>query len=157
MECNKKNDLIDSYKYHEGRYKEYIDYLYSELMTKFVSNHVIFHGKRVVIEKEEAVDGKRLRFWHLISEGYPEDNREYIPDRARRLHWIGHILDSSDCEMCENLFWYKEEVQHKIYILCEDAKYLIVLLEMRKYYILKSAYLINDKKIERIKSRAIQK
>lgn len=92
----------------------------------------LVHDNRVI--DSDCEEG----FWHIVTKGKGED-RLFDPDRARRICWIGRMLDGSAPELTR---WsYREgDDTTKLYFWLEAEEYVLILAEKPKVVSLVTAF-----------------
>ena len=102
-----------------------------------------FRGLKVRCRRIPETAGRWASFWHLIQEGYVEDERTPDLRRCERLRWVRWVIENAtthpEIDEWQNsrrneintLLWYREE-------------YLVVLAQRREYWLLKTAYLTDQ-------------
>ena len=123
-------------------WSEYAEILYSEYIATYRSGDPLkFNDKKVVAPSQPEFYGKSESFWHIIGgkNNIPE------PKRCERIRWARAIIEHSNSaevlvfperrgRINNTLLWLKEE------------NYLVVLEERKKYYILRTAYVVEYKR-----------
>ncbi len=78
-----------------GDFSRYLEAIYRIFCADFVESKPVFAGKRLGLKRHPVIQGKKLRFWHMISEG--NDEAERLPD-LRRCERI--LLAKADYRKC---------------------------------------------------------
>jgi hypothetical protein len=130
-----------------GCWKIYLEVLYGVFQRTLAKAQLTFRGCNVACRRIPESDGKHFAFWHLIQEGYPEEDR--IPDleRCRRLMWIGWIIQNADSAPCIRVFRQTPRFGEKPWALwLFEHDYVVILAERSNYYLLKTAFVVNPRK-----------
>ncbi|GGE54698.1 hypothetical protein GCM10007276_34660 [Agaricicola taiwanensis] len=97
-----------------------------------IRGKVLVHDSRVV--DSDCEEG----FWHVVTKGKGED-RLFDPDRARRLCWIGRMLDGSAPGLTRWSF-QEGDGTTKLYFWLEAEEYVLILTEKPKVVSLVTAF-----------------
>ncbi len=139
-------DLIKLENYN-GSWEDYIEVVYQVFRRDFIENKTFYNNKRVGVKKTPLFKNKECCFWHLTSQGKVEEER--IPDlrRCERIGWIKPIIENNKNKLVK--FWINQRQREERICLCYgDWDYLIVLIKIKDYLLLLTAYPIeyNSKK-----------
>lgn len=128
-----------------GDWARFLDHLYGIFSRDFLQSQPAYQ-KTVKTKYYPEVPHEKYKhstFWHLISEGKVECDREPALDRCERLGWIRPIIENS--EKSEFRIW--EETNHggrgenkRILISLEDFSYLVILEDRGSFVLLWTAY-----------------
>jgi hypothetical protein len=129
--------------------------LYSHFEQIFKINpRLRVKGKPLVYDNRIIDSNYEEGFWHVVTKGNGE-NRLFDPDRARRLCWLGRMLDGSAPGLSK---WSYQEGDGttKLYFWLEKEEYVLILAEKHKVVFLVTAYHANAhwKKADLTKKRA---
>lgn len=97
-------------------------------------------------------------FWHLISEGEPEANRQIRIERASKIVWIRPIINQFfsiyPSGNFENIYWWKNFRNKKIRVLLSTLSfdYLVVLEERKNKFLFCTAYPTRPRTAKRLES-----
>ncbi len=134
-----------------GDWEQYLDEVYRIYLSEVVNGGLCFLGLPVSCQYRPAINGKHFGFWHLISEGEKEDDREINFRRCERIRWIAYMLKSGyagdiDC-------WVNKRKRSDMVLLWYEAEnYLVVLEQRSKYLLLKTAYVHHPKKARKLRA-----
>lgn len=138
-------ELIDFNDYNNDWHK-YDDYLYSIFSKHFLENHPYFMGKEVYPRQHPMYNGKFESYYHITC-GHYKDVEERAPDfrRCERIKWPKALIENSMCKCkpnCDNYIIWKKKYKNKYRysLLLKDEKYLVILEERPRYFILISAF-----------------
>lgn len=134
----------------QSSWNAYEDALYEIFLRDLIQTRLCFHDKKVKIRKHPIIDGREEAFYHIICQDYYSDH-DRLPDlrRCERVRWPRAIIEHVDAssEMLEDdiLVW-KKTIKNKdrIHILLEKERYLLVLEERESYYLLITAFYIQE-------------
>lgn len=139
-------DLISLDEYG-GDSERYIEAVYEIFTKDFILRRVKFQGLDVLIPRDPFDRGKESCFWHLTSKGPREEDR--IPDlrRCERIRWIRPIIECSDANLVRS--WDSErklkgKKKKRTLLAIEDFSYVIVLTRLPKYFVLITAFPIEN-------------
>jgi len=120
----------------------YIDRLYRIFLQDFVFDRTMICGRFVGVEKTE-VDGKRERFWHLITEG-PIQRRQLDYWRCQRMPWIRILIDLHQDKSV--MVWENQRGRYNnICIFSREAKLFVLIRKYKDYGLLHTAYPVFEK------------
>jgi hypothetical protein len=139
--------LITELPDYNGNWNEYLEGIYSIFRNDFIDNTVLWNSKPVRIFLEKQYQEKERSFWHIISKGKDDSNREPDLRRCERISWVKELL--MECtEECEDLLiWIKYHAKSKknrTYIWCKEVNYMVVIEERKANYQLITAFVVND-------------
>lgn len=133
-----------------GDWESYEDLLYQEFLDTIVNRKLAFRGVRVQTQFRPAYRGKGFSFWHLTSEAPSPDNlneAERIPDleRCRRIRWIAWVIENAGKD---RFSWWENKRGSKtnVVIWAEDYDFAVILAKRRGYYLLKTAYCLQERR-----------
>lgn len=134
----------------------YLNILYHHFTKDFVRSSPKFFGARFGLKRYPLSQGKEATFWHMISEGDTEEERNIDFRRCERIRWPRSIIDHAphhDIKIWEN----KRGSKTRILLWLEEYDYLIV-LDKRKDFILPwTAYYVEYKHSRRKYQKEYQK
>ncbi|QGY85768.1 hypothetical protein F1614_06910 [Staphylococcus epidermidis] len=134
-------------------YHEYIDYLYTQVFKKHLfNNKVYFNGKKIILKRYPEECGKENSFFHLTTvsanKNVPLSDREPDLRRCERLHWIKPAIETDHIQICNfkcfEIFEDHSRRYKRIKLLNEEDRYLIVLEDRENYYLLVTAFYIEQ-------------
>jgi hypothetical protein len=154
-------ELICYYDYG-GNWTNYQDAIYSIFKSDFVDSKPYFENKQVRIRKHPMEYGKEEAFFHVTCQDY-QKNGERVPDfrRCERIRWVRSFIenyecDLTQCENCDGIKVWREpyKANHRIHLLFEEERYIVVLEHREKYCLLITAFYIEhehmlNKKLKR--------
>lgn len=152
-DCNKLPTRLE-WSLFRGDWNAYKEGLYKVFKKDFIEGQVYFHRKPVDIIHESFFEGKERSFWHIISAGNEDVNRNPDPNRCASIRWVKPLIeDNGDCENYR--YWIKYHDQTKKdrhYIWCVSRKYMVILEDRGEYYKLITAYnveIYNEKRYKK--------
>ena len=143
---------------YRGNFEYYNDYLYEIFKSDLYNNKLIYRGRPVSLKKYPENDGKEFSFLHLTSKDFQHTGNEdeRLPDlrRCERLHWIKPGIETNHLEKCKQdcFLTYIKPYKNKdrYHLLNYEDRYMIVLEDRKKYFLLITAYYIEyDNTLER--------
>lgn len=136
-----------------GDWNSYIDTVYEAFLDGIVRNEIKFLGLPVSCQYRPATKGKHFGFWHLISEGDQEEDRTPDIRRCERIKWISHIINYSDSEKI--LCWENKRGANKHVVLwIPEENFVVILAKRNGYFLLKTAYVHNERKIRKFEQES---
>ncbi len=133
-------------------WEDYKEHLYNIYEQTFLNANLTFRGLPVRSKYHPEYDNKGFSFWHIISTGLSEEDREPDLQRCERIRWVGWIIQN--IETSDDLSWWenKRGSNTHIVLLWENKRYVVILAKRKNYYLLKTAYPIQSQnKIEKLK------
>ncbi len=129
--------------------------LYGHFEQVFKANpRLMIRGKPLVYDTRVIDSDCEEGFWHVVTRGKGDD-RLFDPDRARRLCWVGIMLDGSAPGLSR---WSYQEGDGttKLYFWLEAEQYVVILAEKPKVVSLVTAFYASIRwvKADLLKKRA---
>lgn len=148
--------LPDLFDFSSGDWDSYYDDVYTIFYNDFVISSPIFNNKSVYIKKKPMVGNKEQCFFHITNyEDYTINDR--VPDfrRCERIKWVKKFIINYFCDQhydCSGIHNWVQPFMNKnrIYIFSETNRFLVVLEERDKYYLLITAFYISQKNEKKI-------
>lgn len=133
-----------------GDAKLYKEALYFVFQRDFLSGNLQFKGKNVDIIHEKFFEGKERSFWHIISEGNEDVDRDLNTERCASLPWAKPLIeDDSNCEKYR--IWVKlhdKSKRNRYYIWCTEVNYMVILEDRDTHFKLITAYNVLPYKVK---------
>ena len=124
-----------------GNWKRYLNILYTCFKTDFVDSKPVFQGQKIALKRHPLSQNKEATFWHLISEGKSEEERNIDLRRCERIRWPKVIIENSgdsSVKVWKNI--RRSEV--RICLWLEKQEYLVILAERKGYILPWTAYMV---------------
>lgn len=127
---------------------EYEDALYYIFFDDLIKNTLYFNGKPVRTRKHPMYNDKEEAFFHVTCCDFNKDG-DRNPDfrRCERIRWIRKFIEMPDCTPypcndCDGIKIWTEPYKSKFrtHLLLEEERYMVILEERDKYYLLITAY-----------------
>ena len=121
-----------------GDWAIYEEELYKWFTADFIDTLPSWPGKRVGLKRHPVTKEKVTTFWHFISSGASEHNRNIDTSRCESIRWPRPMMDSFN-ERCpipqDRIVWWKNERSGESrYILAlPDFSYLVVVADSGEY------------------------
>jgi len=131
-----------------GNWGVYLDRLHARFVADFIDSKPTWDGKRVGVKRHPEYDRKSATFWHFISEGDVEAERQPDMRRCERIGWPRPIIDEFDAiaqgATEARIIWWKETRRNeKRYLLApEDFSYIVVVADRGEYVLPWTAFCI---------------
>jgi hypothetical protein len=129
---------------HSGDFQSYIKNVYSVFANDFLKDKPYFEGQKVTAARYPEVDGMSRTFYHITHEG--EDERNRVPDfrRMERIRFPRFKIENVPND--ELLVWEKTIKRDvRVHILNVAQSYILVLNKRKGYFMLWTAFYINQK------------
>jgi hypothetical protein len=144
--------LPDIYEFH-GDWTSYVEELYEIYLSEIVNNtSLTFHALPIKTRFKPLTNNKGFGFWHIISDGEEEDEREIDFRRCESLPWVSYCI-SNAAQPPAPIHWWKNKRGSNIHIviLSEETGFVVVLAQRSDYYLLKTAYFPRGRRLETLK------
>ena len=124
-----------------GNWERFFAAVYHIFEQDFVLSKPDFRGKRLGLKRHPEYDGKSATFWHMISMGEVEAEREPDLRRCERIRWPKPVIENSTDPALK--VWAEPNGKNqRIHIWFEDEGYLVVLDDRRDYILPWTAFFI---------------
>lgn len=124
-----------------GNWQNFFDAVYQTFSQDFVHSKPVFRGRTLGLKRHPEYDDKSATFWHMISEGKVEEDRQPDIRRCERIGWPKPIIENN--ESLELKIWAEKRRGNKrIHIWFEEEDYLVVLDDRKSYILPWTAYFI---------------
>lgn len=123
-----------------GLWDTYIEQLYQHFLNDWVNGRPpTFDDKRVALKRMPLTDGKEATFWHFITAGATEADREPELRRCECICWPRCIVDRVDSgRVCA---WTNIRKGERSYLLAlQDFSYVVILRDRGDYVLPWTAY-----------------
>lgn len=128
--------LLESF---DGDWERFLGAIYEAFKTDFVTSKPIWRGRKLALKRHPMSKGKEATFWHMISEGDNEENREIDLRRCERICWPRPVIEQS--EEPEIKVWKnRRKGETRICLWLESQEYLVILADRRGYLLPWTAY-----------------
>jgi hypothetical protein len=123
----------------------YLKQVFERYRSDFVENRPNWPEKRFAIKRMPEREGWPATFWHLITEGENEENRQLVGDRCQKIAWpraiIKKYLEFPARENKYVNFWYNtRRTSSRLLISTMSFNYLVVIEVRDDYVLLWTAY-----------------
>lgn len=150
--CTVCDSLIEMSEFNHD-YDKYMSYLYSQVFKKYLyTNKVFYNGKVIGLKRHPEELGQEQSFFHLTTiasdKETPFSEREPDFRRCERLHWIKPSIETDHVELCNTPCFedYKDNSRRneRVKLLNEQERYIIILEDRGNYYLLITAFYIEE-------------
>ena len=107
-----------------GDWGRFFSAVYAAFEQDFVLNKPEFRGKRLGLKRHPEYAGKSATFWHMISTGEVEAEREPDLRRCERIRWPKPIIEN-DSDLALKVWAEPRGKQQRIHIWFEAEGYLV--------------------------------
>ena len=127
-----------------GDWAAYKEALYKVFKRDFIDNQPSFLGKPVDIIHEQFFEGKERSFWHIITAGDRDIDREPDEERCARISWVKPLLeDGGNCpDYAMWIKWHDKTKRDRYYIWCRKDNYIVILEDRKTHFKLITAYYV---------------
>jgi len=126
----------------DGDAKRYLAEAHAIFERDFGQRQRTFLGKRVGLKRHPLINGWSATFWHFISEGKVEDDRDVNPRRCERIAWPSALMAAADRSSPDVHCWNDSNPrgQTTISVALTDFSYLLVVADRGDYVLPWTAY-----------------
>ncbi len=144
-------ELIELTKF-QGDWAPYLEAIYQLYLNKIADSNFTYLGLPVKCQRRPMYENKGAGFWHAISEGTNEENRTVDLRRCERIPWIPWIIKHAKNGINSTVTWWQNQRFGNIHIvfLHEKESYVVVLAKRNGYYLLKTAYCANKRRLQEL-------
>lgn len=126
---------------YAGDFYKYEEDLYNAFVQDYLNKKLSYNGIRIAHKKHPLIKGKSCTYWHIISDGEEEEDREIDLRRCERVKWPAFIINNCIDTCDEILVWEnKRGWNTRVLIWCREVEYLIVLDKRQEFLLLWTAY-----------------
>ena len=123
---------------HKNEWQRYIDAVFAVFYRDFIESQPQLDNRWVRCRRDPIYDGKEAGFWHCISGGPDENNRNPELRRCERIGWIRAVIENYK-DVLIRTWKTKKKSDLRVYIWFNE-NYLVVLGERRRYVQLITAF-----------------
>lgn len=127
-----------------GNWERYLESIYQIFRKDFIESQPVFRGSRVLAINPKRAQGKEATFWHIISEGKDEEERNPDFERCKRIRWPRSIIEKGYTEPILKIWESSRGRESRVLIRLTfaDNDYLVVLIHHAGKVFLLTAYLV---------------
>ncbi len=136
-------------------YEEVYEIFKNDFLNK--SKQLYFNSKEVRIKFQPKVDDKEQTFFHITShDGQSASNRVYDYRRCERIQWVRQFIENYFCNNqkcnCTGIHNWVQPFKntYRTYIWCESKRFVVILEERSKYYLLITAFYVNERNVKKV-------
>lgn len=141
---------------HGNDWDNYCKAIYQEFMDNVVRKNLTFQGLPLSYQRNPEFQRMHCSFWHLITEDreHTYQDKDRTPDmrRCERVSWIAHIINHADDPKHGVKCWENKRGSNKHVVLwIKEEKFLIILARRKTYFLLKTIYCHNERKVQKLR------
>jgi hypothetical protein len=122
-----------------GDWERYLDAIYAQFQSDFCDNTRHFSGRIVRLKRHPITDEKEATFWHFVSQGKVENERDIDLRRAERIAWpLAFMENINDPTM--KVWSETRNNSINIHIWNVELSYLVVVADRGDYMLPWTAY-----------------
>jgi hypothetical protein len=124
---------------HEGDWDRYLDAIYAQFQADFCSKLRHFENRTVQLKRHPITENKEATFWHFVSQGNVENERQIDLRRAERIAWpLAFMENVNDPTM--KVWSETRNNSINIHIWNDELGYLVVIADRGDYVLPWTAY-----------------
>jgi len=128
---------------HENIWEQFLEAVYAKFVEDFLHSKPAYPEKRFALKRHPVEQGKEATFWHLVSTGKTEADREIDFRRCERIGWPRCIIENMDRE--DVLVWKNQRKgSERTVIALDDFSYVVIIDERDDYVLLWTAYCVEQ-------------
>jgi len=125
----------------DGEWGAYEEQLFAIFTRDFVKSLPTFCGKALRLKHMPEYQGKSATFWHLITEGPVEKNRNPNMRRCERLVWVRPMIEAAGAGDGRVVHWSnRRNGESRWVVALPDYSHVVILAERSGYYLPWTAY-----------------
>lgn len=131
---------------HGGDWERYLAAIYAWFVQDFVVGKPDFCGRPIGLKRHPVSLGKEATFWHMVSDGLVEEDREIDLRRCERIRWPSPVIEHSTgnvVKVWENVRTTKKGPESRICLWMEAQEYLVILADRKDYLLPWTAYVVD--------------
>lgn len=129
---------LDSYG---GDWVEYEKALYQLFTRDFVTQKPSFRGQALRLKSYPFTNNREATYWHLITKGEREEDREPCLRRCERIQWPKAVIEN--CQDVAVRVWETERKgEPRVMIWLVPYDYVVVLAKRSGYLVMWTAYVV---------------
>lgn len=130
-----------------GNWPAYEEILYAAFKADFIDSVPAWPGKRVGLKRHPFHRDKEATFWHFVSEGKTEADREPDMRRCEVIRWPRATMNefpNRPPSAQDRIVWWRNERQgaERILLALPDFSYLMILADRGDYILPWTQYLV---------------
>jgi hypothetical protein len=124
-----------------GDWGSYVEKIYKIYIETIVNGSLKVDGYPVRCKFRPPSQEKGFGFWHIIQEGFTDEERTPDLRRCERIEWVSWMIKQLGKDI-RITWWEEKRDREKCKLLwLEEEDYLIILAKRKNYWLLKTAYL----------------
>lgn len=134
---------VISLNVYGGDWNKYLQAIYNQFCRDFIHSKPRLPKREVRLKKHPLEKGKEATFWHFVSTGETESEREICIRRCERISWIRPLIENYNAS---NVYWWVElrsgesGNKRRICITLQDFSYLVILDDRGEFILPWTAY-----------------
>ena len=113
---------------HNGNWESYLNALYAHFRRDFIESKPMFRNCHIGLKRHPVEAGKECTFWHFISEGLVEAERQINLRRCERVCWPRQMIEQESVRQLPVWEHFRGK-ERRIAISLPDFSYLLILAE----------------------------
>jgi len=142
---------------YDGNFTAYVEAVYRIFRRDFVLTQPVLRGKPCFCDSRRDTDGRECGFWHIVTAGPIESEREPDFRRSERVAWPRAIIEAADTPFVR--IWESERrrpgkrTETRVNLCPADFSYLVVLRQTKAAFVLITAFFLEHDHQRRKKQR----
>lgn len=129
-----------------GNWEQYLAAIYACFEQDFIEKTPTYCGRPLRLKRHPMSHGKEATFWHMVSEGQVEADREIDLRRCERIRWPGPVIEHSmdnAIKVWESVRTTKKGPEKRICLWLEAFEYLVILADRKEYLLPWTAFVVD--------------
>jgi hypothetical protein len=118
----------------------YLEAVYEIFRDSFVTRKPVFQGRTLGLKAHPVIEGKEYTFWHMISKGESEAERDPDLKRMERIRWSPEMINGAEHPYLKVWRNIRAGGQESILIWHDAENFLVVLRDRGNYLLPWTAY-----------------
>lgn len=128
---------------HDGKFDPFLEAVYKAFCDDFVHSKPSYDGKPFGLKKHPIELNKEATFWHVVSQGSTEADRNICLQRCERIRWPRPIIEAAMSGKVR-IWKNSRRSEDRIVLAVDDFSYVVVLAERAAFVLLWTAYIVEQ-------------
>lgn len=129
------------------KWKNYVEVIYEIFCAEVANARLAYQGLPIKCRYHEPYDGKHFSFWHMISNGFVEEDRTPDFERCARIRWISFLICHADDPNFVRVWEQERKTKHgrkkRVVLWLYNHDYVVILEPKATCYFIITTYCIS--------------